>query len=58
MTIERAIEILDPSHREDYTARENGLAEVEEACRMGMNALKNIKQIQLMLAKIKATEQN
>lgn len=58
MTIERAIEILDPAHRENYKERENGLAEVEEACRMGMDALKNIKQIQLMLAKIKVTKQD
>lgn len=36
MTIERAIEILDPTHREHY----DGLEEVNEACRMGMEALK------------------
>lgn len=38
MKIERAIEILDPEHREHY----DGLEEVSEACRMGMNALKMI----------------
>lgn len=36
MTIERAIEILDPEHREHYDSIEI----VEEACRMGMKALK------------------
>lgn len=35
MTIERAIEILDPEHRECY----DGMDEVNEACRMGMEAL-------------------
>ena len=39
MTIDRAIEILNPDHREHY----DGLEEVNEACRMGMEALK--KQI-------------
>lgn len=39
MTIERAIEILNPEHREHYDSIEI----VEEACRMGMNALE--KQI-------------
>ena len=36
MEIERAIEILDPNHREQY----DGIEEVNEACRMGMDALK------------------
>lgn len=36
MTIERAIEILDPEHREHYESIEP----VNEACRMGMEALK------------------
>lgn len=35
MTIDRAIEILNPEHREHY----DGLDEVNEACRMGMKAL-------------------
>lgn len=35
MTIERAIEILDPEHREHYESIEP----VEEACRMGMKTL-------------------
>ena len=39
MKIERAIEILDPEHREHYESIEP----VKEACRMGMKALE--KQI-------------
>lgn len=40
MTIERAIEILDPEHREKYESIEP----VNEACRMGIDALKeNVK---------------
>lgn len=35
MTIERAIKILDPTHREHYDSIET----VNEACRMGMQAL-------------------
>lgn len=35
MTIERAIEILDPKHRENYESIEP----VNDACRMGMEAL-------------------
>lgn len=41
MKIERAIEILDPEHRENY----DGLDEVNEACRMGMEALKRTRWI-------------
>ena len=36
MKIDRAIEILDPEHREHY----DDLEEVNTACRMGMNALR------------------
>lgn len=36
MTIERAIQILDPEHREHYES----LEPVNEACRMGMEALR------------------
>ncbi len=36
MEIERAIEILNPTHREHYES----LEPVNEACRMGMEALK------------------
>lgn len=39
MTYERAVEILDPEHRENYDSLET----VKEACQMGMDALK--KQI-------------
>ncbi len=35
MTLERAAEILDPMHREDYKS----IGPVNEACRMGRDAL-------------------
>lgn len=41
MTIDRAIEILDPEHRECY----DGMDEVNEACRMGMKALERQRWI-------------
>lgn len=41
MTIDRAIEILDPEHRECY----DGMDEVNEACRMGMEALERMRWI-------------
>lgn len=41
MTIDRAIEILDPEHREHY----DGIDEVIEACRMGMEALERTRWI-------------
>lgn len=41
MTIDRAIEILNPEHREHY----DGLDEVNEACRMGMKALERTRWI-------------
>nr|DAZ43009.1 MAG TPA: Protein of unknown function (DUF551) [Caudoviricetes sp.] len=41
MTIDRAIEILDPAHREHY----DGMDEVNEACRMGMKALERTRWI-------------
>ena len=41
MTIDRAIEILNPEHRENY----KDLNEVNEACRMGMEALERSKWI-------------
>ena len=41
MKIERAIEILDPEHREHY----DGLEEVNEACRMGMEALRVMQAV-------------
>lgn len=39
MKIDRAIEILDPTHREQY----GDIEEVNEACRMGMEALQEKK---------------
>lgn len=39
MKIDRAIEILNPAHREQY----DGIEEVNEACRMGMEALQEKK---------------
>lgn len=36
MELKRAIEILNPEHREDY----DGMEEINEVCRMGMEALK------------------
>ena len=44
MKIERAIEILDPEHREHY----DDLEEVNEACRMGMEALKMMQRGQIV----------
>lgn len=41
MEINRAIEILNPDHREHY----DGMDEVNEACRMGMEALKRQRWI-------------
>lgn len=41
MTIDRAIEILNPEHLENY----DGLDEVNEACRMGMEALERARWI-------------
>lgn len=41
MKIERAIEILNPEHREHYDSIET----VNEACRMGMEALKRTRWI-------------
>jgi len=40
ITTERAIEILDPTHRERYSDLPDGMEQVNEACRMGMKALK------------------
>lgn len=41
MTIDRAIEILDPEHREQYES----IDPVNEACRMGMETLKRSRWI-------------
>lgn len=41
MTPERAIEILDPEHREHYESMEP----VNDACRMGMDAIRQVETI-------------
>lgn len=41
MTTERAIEILNPEHREHYDSIET----VNEACRMGMEALERTRWV-------------
>ena len=50
MTIDRAIEILNPEHRENYDGMDREkfikwLDEVKEACRMGMEALERARWI-------------
>lgn len=42
MTNERAIEILDPEHREQYDSIET----VNEACRIGMNAIRRVQELE------------
>ncbi len=44
MTLDRAIEILDPEHRERYES----IDPVNEACRIGMNALKQLRDRKLV----------
>ncbi len=44
MTIDRAIEILDPEHREHYES----IDPVNEACRIGMNALRQLRDRKLV----------
>lgn len=39
---ERAIEILNPAHREHYNELPDGMEQVNEACQMGMEALQII----------------
>ena len=41
MTPERAIEILDPEHREHYES----IKPVNEACRIGMEAIRRVETI-------------
>ena len=41
ISVERAIEILDPTHREHYNELPDGMAQVIEACLMGMGALQD-----------------
>ena len=47
MTIDRAIEILNPEHRERYDSLET----VKEACRMGMKALEAQKPVKPRIAR-------
>lgn len=49
MTIERAIEILDPEHREHYESIEP----VNEACLMGIEALKENEKLRKEMKEIK-----
>lgn len=44
MTPERAMEILDPEHREQYDS-----SEIKEACRMGMEALRRVQVLERAL---------
>lgn len=50
MTDERAIEILDPEHREHYESIEP----VEEACRIGIKAIKRVKELEAENADLRA----
>lgn len=43
ISVERAIEILDPNHRECYSDLPDGMEQVKEACQMGIEALKRQK---------------
>ena len=43
MTIDRAIEILNPEHRENY----DGMDEVNEACRMGVEDKNTVSALTL-----------
>lgn len=49
MTDERAIEILDPEHREHY----EGIEPVNEACRIGMEAIRKVKELKAENAALK-----
>lgn len=49
MTDERAIEILDPEHREHYESIEP----VEEACRIGIKAIKRVKELEAENAELR-----
>ena len=50
MTPERAIQILDPDHREHYESIEP----VEEACRIGIKAIKRVKELEAENADLRA----
>lgn len=48
ITVKRAIEILDPNHRERYSDLPDGMEQVNEACRMGRDALITIHKPEIM----------
>lgn len=50
MTDERAIEILDPEHREHYESIEP----IIEACRIGIKAIKRVKELEAENAELRA----
>lgn len=50
MTNERAIEILDPEHREHYESIEP----INEACRIGIAAIKRVKELEAENAELRA----
>ena len=50
LTVERAIEILDPTHREHY----DSIDVVNEACKMGMEALALKKTMSQRIAELEA----
>ena len=50
MTDERAMEILDPDHREHYESIEP----INEACRIGIAAIKRTKELEAENAELKA----
>ena len=54
MTDERAIEILDPEHREHYESIEP----VEEACRIGIKAIKRVKELEAENAALRKRLEN
>lgn len=51
MTDERAMEILDPDHREHYESIEP----INEACRIGIAAIKRTKELEAENAELRAT---
>ena len=51
MTNERAIEILDPEHRGHYESIEP----MEQACRIGIKAIKRVKELEAENAELRAT---
>lgn len=51
MTDERAMEILDPDHREHYESIEP----INEACRIGIAAIKRVKELEAENAELKSS---